>query len=397
MNWACKDNSMLKSIDWKNEELKNHVYINKESLGSSTSPEYQFKYLDISSVTKGNINLPHEYIFFSDSPSRARRIIKKDDILFGTVRPYLQSHAYVDFDAKDIIVSTGFAVLTTKSTLYSRYLYQYLFSNEMQKQIDALLVGSNYPAINSSDVGNLKITVPPFYVQRKIAEILSTWDEVISVLNKKLNYLKTYRMGLMRSLVIKNFSEQKEQSNYIRLRYCLIPKNEIVSDRNIEPVAVGVNGIRLRSEIYDKELSSDYSKNKVIRENNLCFGIGTNNIVYDVLLENKTYCVSPAYKVFGINGIDPFYLKCYLDSFNKYFSKKYMIISARQGKSVDMEGLLSEKIYAPDLSKQKQFSKTIKVIDDYIYTQSREIDYLKKQKQGLMQQLLTGKIRVNIN
>ena len=52
-------------------------------------------------------------------------------------------------------------------------------------------------------------------------------------------------------------------------------------------MSVGVNGMRLRSEIYDKELSSDYSKNKVIRENNLCFGIGTNNIVYDVLLEKQ--------------------------------------------------------------------------------------------------------------
>ena len=168
-------------------------------------------------------------------------------------------------------------------------------------------------------------------------------------------------------------------------------------DRKIEPVSVGVNGIRLRSEVYSKELTTDYTKNKVIRKNDLCFGIGTNSIVYDVLLEDSIYCVSPAYKVFQVNNIDSFFLKCYLDTFNDYYSKKYMIVSARQGKTVDMEGFLNEKIYAPSIEKQLLLSKTILVLDRYLDSLNKKIEVIQIQKSGLVQQLFTGKIRVKIN
>ena len=71
---------------------------------------------------------------------------------------------------------------------------------------------------------------------------------------------------------------------------------EFVGDRVIEPIAVGVHGIRLRTDIFSKKLSKDYSKNKIIRKNQICFGIGTNSIVFGILETDNIYCVSPAYK-----------------------------------------------------------------------------------------------------
>ena len=73
------------------------------------------------------------------------------------------------------------------------------------------------------------------------------------------------------------------------------------------------------------------------------------------------------------------------------YSKKYMIISARQGKSVDMDGLLNERIYVPSFEEQISFSKTIKAIDEYITILAKQVEVIQIQKKGLMQQLLTGK------
>ena len=151
------------------------------------------------------------------------------------------------------------------------------------------------------------------------------------------------------------------------------------------------------AEIYSKELSSDYSNNKILRANDICFGIGTDQIVYGVLLSKNIYSVSPAYRVFNIVGIDPFYLKCYLDTKNTIYSKKYMIISARQGKSVNIKGLLNEMIIVPPLAVQQQFSKVVTEMDNEIHLLEKVRDLLNTQKQGLMQQLLTGKVRVKLD
>ncbi|MBK6329955.1 MAG: restriction endonuclease subunit S [Bacteroidetes bacterium] len=68
-------------------------------------------------------------------------------------------------EVKDLIASTGFAVITTKKCSHE-FLFQYLFSSGIDRQFYQLLVGSNYPAINSSDVRKLKIPFPPLSEQK---------------------------------------------------------------------------------------------------------------------------------------------------------------------------------------------------------------------------------------
>lgn len=356
-------------------------------------------------VTYGSIYTTHNEVigsietFISDDTADNSFLLQSGDILFTgsgeTQEEIGKASAYID--AELCYAGGDIIVLRPNPVFDSRYL-AYLFNSYIY-HIQRMRLGQGYSVVHiqGDHIKSIIVPIPSFLEQKKIAEILTTWDDAINVLNKQLDYQKTYRKGIMKSMVLKHYTEQKKLSNNLRLKKYLKLQNETVLDRDIEPVSVGVNGIRLRSEIYSKELSADYSKNKVMRENNLCFGIGTNNIVYDVLFENKTYCVSPAYKVFTINGINPFYLKCYLDTFNEYYSKKYMIISARQGKSVDMDGLLNERIYVPSFEDQILFSNAMKSIDELIILLNKQIEFINLQKKGLMQQLLTGKIRVNVS
>ena len=148
----------------------------------------------------------------------------------------------------------------------------------------------------------------------------------------------------------------------------LIPYSEKNSDNLYEPVAVGKYGIRKRSDIYKKELSDDYTKNKVIHKDTLTIGMGSKQIDFGVLKDNEDYSVSPAYKTFKINTsiIMSSYLDLYLMVFNHYLTQKYMIASARQGKKVDVENFLKEKINVPNFEIQTQTVKNINSVRDII-------------------------------
>ncbi|MBK9229253.1 MAG: restriction endonuclease subunit S [Ignavibacteria bacterium] len=78
----------------------------------------------------------------------------------STVRPNLEGFLIIRDNLDNLVASTGFSVLTPIHC-DGEYLFQFLFSSIFKRQIGELLVGSNYPAINSSDIRNLKILVPP--------------------------------------------------------------------------------------------------------------------------------------------------------------------------------------------------------------------------------------------
>lgn len=116
------------------------------------------------------------------------------------------------------------------------------------------------------------------------------------------------------------------------------------TDNKYKPVAVGRYGIRKREEIYSKELAKDYSKNKLIYKNTLTVGMGSKQIDIGILTEDAIYAVSPAYHTFRINNIDANYLRYCLDARNADMSERFMIASARQGKSVDFKKMLRYEI-----------------------------------------------------
>ena len=164
--------------------------------------------------------------------------------------------------------------------------------------------------------------------------------------------------------------------NY-KLNELLTPYKEINRDSLFEPVAIGKYGIRKRSEIYKKELSNDYSKNKVIRKNTLSIGLGSNQIDVGVLTTDEIYSVSPAYNTFKIDTqkVCAKYLELSMKYNNSYFFKKHSIATARQGKKVDMVGLLGESINIPNIDNQLDVIKKVTSIEDKIQKEKEQLNY----------------------
>lgn len=112
------------------------------------------------------------------------------------------SHLLFKINADNWICSTGFCVVRCiKDISHPGYVYFHIFSGHVIRQIEALLTGSNYPAINRSDVRDLQIPFPEYDEQTAIAEILSDMDAEIDALGAKLTKARQVKQGMMQELL----------------------------------------------------------------------------------------------------------------------------------------------------------------------------------------------------
>ncbi|HDZ79356.1 MAG TPA: restriction endonuclease subunit S [Gammaproteobacteria bacterium] len=194
------ENGSLKT-GWVVKKLGDVTDIDPENLGGGVNPNYQFKYISLEDVDRGVLRTYSEQVF-ETAPSRARRVVKKGDVLIGTVRPNLQSHCLIVDDIKDLICSTGFAVVRCRDDITDpQYIFSLFFARFVEKQIQTLLTGSNYPAINSRDVRSLMVPLPKFSDQTRIATILSDMDTDIAALETKLAKTQQIKQGMMQNLL----------------------------------------------------------------------------------------------------------------------------------------------------------------------------------------------------
>ena len=167
-----------------------------------TTTNKNYKYVDISSVSNGNINYS-SIIKGTEAPSRARRIAKKDSVLISTVRPNLRAFAYVEDEVEDSIYSTGFAILRTKDqmTLLPRYLY-YMFMNYKftMMQIKAMMPKGMYPSINANNIKSIRIPLPPIDIQKKIADECKKVDDKVVVALDELSSSQEGLTSLLNSI-----------------------------------------------------------------------------------------------------------------------------------------------------------------------------------------------------
>ena len=191
--------------NWDIKKLKYYTTFNDEVLGESVDPDYEFRYVDIGSVTLQNGIEQYQSFTFEDAPSRARRIVRSGDVIVSTVRTYLKAVASIT-DDKDVIVSTGFAVIRPKE-IDSKFLAYSLTNHYFVETVSSLSVGVSYPAINASAMVDIKNVLPPYEIQKSIVEYLdrktSAIDTLIVDKEKLVNILEEQRVAVICSAVTK--------------------------------------------------------------------------------------------------------------------------------------------------------------------------------------------------
>jgi len=139
-----------------------------------------FRYVDISSVDReGKCVTGATELAVAEAPSRARQVLKADDILVSTVRPNLNAVAMVPNDLDGAVGSTGFTVLRANpKRLLPRYLFHWVRTPTFVANMVQKATGASYPAVSDRIVLDSQMPLPPLLEQRRIADILDKADAI---------------------------------------------------------------------------------------------------------------------------------------------------------------------------------------------------------------------------
>jgi type I restriction enzyme S subunit len=144
-----------------------------ETVNPLQSPTAEFDYIDVSSVSNESFRIEAtQRLKGKDAPSRARKLVRKNDILFATIRPTLQRIAIVPDYLDKQVCSTGYFVLRPKEGVDHRFVFYALFTEAFMKQMESLQKGASYPAVTDGDVKSQLIPVPPLAEQERIVGFL---------------------------------------------------------------------------------------------------------------------------------------------------------------------------------------------------------------------------------
>ena len=155
-----------------------------------TSNFLYVNYLDTGNITMNKVD-EIQFIDLKEEklPSRARRKVKINNIIYSTVRPNQCHYGIIKEIPDNFLVSTGFAVMEVdEKKVDPDYLYYWLTMTERTEKLHAIAEQSvsTYPSIKPSDIGDLEIELPDLSTQRKIKNILSSIDSKI-VVNNRIN------------------------------------------------------------------------------------------------------------------------------------------------------------------------------------------------------------------
>ena len=226
---------------WDVMKLKRWVSVNKETLPETTDPKFKFLYLDIGTVGTDILLKEPDRYSFENSPSRARRVVKRNDTIISTVRTYLQS-TWLSDRAGPVVCSTGFSVLTPVRGTIPKFVSYLAQSNSFTDQVTAESVGIAYPSIAEGRFGSMVVCVPPISEQVNIvaalSHITSICDGLIRKRTEQVKLLKEKKRFLIYDTVTKCDGKKK------RFKYVASwdrgSRNYLSSDLCGDPVASSV-------------------------------------------------------------------------------------------------------------------------------------------------------------
>ena len=400
-------------IEWQIKSINDICYVNPDTLSNKSDDSLSLEYIDIESVTTRRIN-EIKKLEFKDAPSRARRLIKRNDVIMSTVRPYLKAFAKINIEKDNLVCSTGFAVLRAKKNINHEFLFQSILSDYYIQQLSNKMVGSNYPAVNSSDVRESNIILPPLEEQEKIASILSTVDEQIDNVDALIEKNKELKKGLMQTLLTKGIGHKKfkkteigeipEEWNIFKLSDCAtiidsLHETPEYSESGFPMIrVVDVNGKAINTKLTNKVCETIYkkfTKKYEPKQGDIIMSrVGSYGLV-SYLKDSERVCLGQNIVIITTELCKKYLFYVLSSEYVKNNIEKVTVGSSQ--KTLSLANINELKILIPSIKEQNKISLILSDIDEKIEKYENKKQKLEELKKGLMQQLLSGQIRVNID
>lgn len=335
-------------------------------------------------------------------------LVRAGDLLFTRSSLKLEgvAHCNICLDEKDNLVFDCHIIKATpiKNIINPIYLRFCCLMPSWRKQVMAFAKVTTMATVGQNDIGSIKVPVPPLPEQEKIATILSTWDKAIELKEQYIFQLEVRKKGLMQKLLsgekrLPGFDGEWEKQKLGNLVTEINTRNSNYQVDKVYSIS-NKNGFVPQDEQFDKIVASkDISNYKVITKGCIAYNpsrINVGSIAY--FDEDFDVVVSPMYIVFKCREklLSTDFMVQWINghSFNQQMQ---VLLSGSVRDSLNFSDLCLIKIKLPSIDEQKAIANILSLADLEISLQKAELETMKLQKKGLMQILLTGKVRVNVN
>jgi type I restriction enzyme S subunit len=333
----------------------------------------------------------------------ANKTCNKEDIIIGRYGPPVFQIFKGLEGAYNVALMKA---IPNEKKINKTYCYYFLSQKNLQNYLEGLSQRSGGQTGVEIDLLNkYSLALPPIEEQKKIAEVLSTWDEAINLTRKNIKKITKRNQGLAQQLLtgkkrLSGFSYKWEMKKVKDFSKEISSKNKEDEDL-IVLSCTKYNGLVPSLEYFGRKIYSDNLKTYKIVEKNV-FAYATNHIEEGSIGYQSKYekaLISPMYTVFKTDeNINDEFLFRILKS-NTYIQE----YQKRMEGSIDRRGGLrwqefsKIKVSIPTFKEQTAIAQVLETANKELKSYQTKLETLQLQKKGLMQQLLTGKIRVNVN
>ncbi|MDD3884880.1 MAG: restriction endonuclease subunit S [Gallionella sp.] len=389
---------------WQEIELASAIKTNQGTV-DATYPFQEIKYLDTGSITRGKID-GLQSLPISSAPSRAKRLVKDGDIVYSTVRPIQRHYGYIQNPPENLVVSTGFAVISCdEKKLDSKFLYYYLSFDLIVEELDIIAEASTstYPSLKPSDIEKLTVCLPVLLNEQKaIAAVLSSLDNKINLLHRQNKTLEAMAETLFRQWFVEE--AQEDWNEFSLSDFATHLKGNVVPTKTPDKVFHHYSlpafdaGMRPTMEAGSEILSNKYAvKPWTILVSKLnprfprIWPIGD-------LTGSDAIC-STEFQVFAPKSPNLF---GYIYFFLRSGDAKDELTMAASGTSgshqrVRPEDILNIKTNLPSMDLAAQYSALVMPNIRKLWANNEQIQSLEKLRDTLLPKLMSGEVRVEIN
>ena len=379
---------------WKEEKLENIFYIVKEVYKPSN--EHQYKYVGLEHIEQGTLRL--NGWGYSNSVQSNKYFFKKDDILFGKLRPYFRKVIKAPFDG---VCSTDIWVCRAKKDFDQNFLFYFLANQEFIDTANSTDEGTRMPRADWNYLKKTTWIIPPLPEQKAIAEVLSSLDDKIDLLTRQNNTLEDLGQAFFRKWFVEDADEKLKKyplselmviQNGFAFRsrdYQDAGKYKIVTIKNVQDGFIDTSGTTFLNQL--PVGMPDYvllTIGDVLIS--LTGNVGRVGIVVeDNLLLNQ--------RVAKISPYNPEYLPFLYFYFRNETTREYLINLAHgtaQANLSPIETLKTEVSFSKTLI--KKYSELFMPMYQKIIKNKQQIIVLQKLRDTLLPKLISGEIRLKM-
>ncbi|EFB3641208.1 restriction endonuclease subunit S [Escherichia coli] len=373
-------------------------------------------FLSAKNVTKYGFQFNELQFIDAEKDKKLRKgRVKRSNIVLttrGSVGHFAYYDASVPYDVMRI--NSGMVILDAdESDLEPNFLYALCRSFIVQKQIEAASFGSAQPQLTVGIVKGLKLPIPTLVEQKKIAQILSTWDKAISVTEKLLTNSQRQKKALMQQLLTGN--KRLLDENGVRFSgewkiTKLIQMGKVVSggtpDTNmamywegdilwLTPTDVTALTGRFVSNTSRKITPAGLLNSSAVLLPKGSLMVCTRATIGALAISTSEICTNQGFKnIIPNEGFNIEFIYYLLQMNTNEMIKKSSGSTFLELSKKDFETL---SFSCPFIKEQQKIAAVLSAADTEISTLEKKLACLKDEKKALMQQLLTGKRRVKVD